>query len=212
MESYSQCGQDLFVLNLLKINNGTFLDLGCYLPKNISNTYLLELNGWSGISLDIVDYSEEWKERKNKFIQQDALNVDLNKLLNLHYENKVIDYLSLDMEILGDRFKLLSKVLDTDYKFKIITIEHDSHISDEYVVKEKIPQRELLKNNGYILVCGDVSQKEHPTLYYEDWWVNEKYFIKEDLTKWMSDKLSCDKIFEKLNIDYKINEISKTWY
>ena len=64
MESYSQCGQDIFVYNILNKNNGTFLDLGCYLPKNINNTYLLELNGWSGISLDILDYSEEWKERK----------------------------------------------------------------------------------------------------------------------------------------------------
>jgi hypothetical protein len=212
MESYSQCGQDLFVINLLNINNGKFLDLGCHLPKNINNTYLLELNGWSGISIDIMDYSEEWKERKNKFIQQDCFNVDLNELLNSHYEDKVIDYLSLDMEILGDRVKLLSKVLDTDYEFKVITIEHDAHINYDYVEKEKIPQRELLKNNGYILVCGDVSQKEHPTLYYEDWWVNGKYFNKEDLSHWMSDKMSCDEIFKKLNINYQINKISKTWY
>ena len=38
MESYSQCGQDLFVINLLNKDNGTFLDLGCYLPKKINNT------------------------------------------------------------------------------------------------------------------------------------------------------------------------------
>ncbi len=67
MESYSQCGQDIFVYNILKKNNGTFLDLGCYLPKNINNTYLLELNGWSGISLDIIDYNEEWKEKINSY-------------------------------------------------------------------------------------------------------------------------------------------------
>jgi hypothetical protein len=105
MESYSQCGQDIFVYNILKKDNGTFLDLGCYLPKNINNTYLLELNGWTGISLDIIDYNEEWKERKNKFIQQDCMNTDLTNLLDTHYNNKVIDYLSLDMEVLGDRFK-----------------------------------------------------------------------------------------------------------
>lgn len=212
MESYSQSGQDLFVINLLNIKNGKFLDLGCHLPKNINNTYLLEINGWSGISIDIVDYNEEWKERKNKFIQQDCFEIDFDQLLNFHYEDKIIDYLSLDMEILGDRFKLLKKVLDTEYQFKIITIEHDSYINNEYVLMEKIPQRELLKNKGYILLCGDVSQKENPTLYYEDWWVNGKYFNVEDLTQWMSNKLSCDKIFEKLNIDYHKNSISKTWY
>ena len=30
MESYSQCGQDLFVINILKNKVGKFLDLGSY--------------------------------------------------------------------------------------------------------------------------------------------------------------------------------------
>ena len=42
MESYSQCGQDFFVFNILKQKTGTFLDLGCYLPIKINNTFLLE--------------------------------------------------------------------------------------------------------------------------------------------------------------------------
>ena len=211
MESYSQCGQDIFVYNILNKNNGTFLDLGCYLPKNINNTYLLELNGWSGISLDIIDYSEELKERKNKFIQQDCMNVNLDELLDSNYDNKVIDYLSLDMEVLGDRFKLLEKIMETSYEFKVITIEHDSYLSEDYVNVEKLPQRKLLKEKGYILVCGDVSQKQYPTLFYEDWWVNSKYFNEEDIKTWFSDKLSCDTIFNKLNINYNVNAISEKW-
>ena len=211
MESYSQCGQDIFVYNILNKNNGTFLDLGCYLPKNINNTYLLELNGWSGISLDIIDYSEEWKERKNKFIRQDCMNVNLDELLDSNYDNKVIDYLSLDMEVLGDRFKLLEKIMETSYEFKVITIEHDSYLSEDYVNVEKLPQRKLLKEKGYILVCGDVSQKQHPTLFYEDWWVNSKYFNEENIKTWFSDKLSCDTIFNKLNINYNVNAISEKW-
>jgi hypothetical protein len=211
MESYSQCGQDIFVYNILNKNNGTFLDLGCYLPKNINNTYLLELNGWSGISLDIIDYSEEWKERKNKFIRQDCMNVNLDELLDSNYDNKVIDYLSLDMEVLGDRFKLLEKIMETSYEFKVITIEHDSYLSEDYVNVEKLPQRKLLKEKGYILVCGDVSQKQYPTLFYEDWWVNSKYFNEEDIKTWFSDKLSCDTIFNKLNINYNVNAISEKW-
>ena len=68
MESYSQCGQDLFVINLLNKDNGTFLDLGCYLPKKINNTYLLETKGWKGVSIDIIDYSNEWNCRTNPFL------------------------------------------------------------------------------------------------------------------------------------------------
>jgi hypothetical protein len=211
IESYSQCGQDIFVYNILKNKNGKFLDLGCYLPQKINNTYLLELNGWYGVSVDIVDYKQEWKNRKNIFLQKDCLNTNLDELLETYYEDKIIDYLSLDMEVLGERYMLLEKILKTKYSFKIITIEHDSYLGNDYVIKEKIPQRELLKQNGYILLCGDVAQKKHPNLYYEDWWVNSNFFTSEELFDWYSDKLSCDKIFDKKNIKYKINEISENW-
>ncbi len=81
MKSYSQCGQDLFVYYLNEGKPGKFLDLGCSLPKKINNTYLLELNGWDGISLDIQNFSEQWQERKCKFIQADCLNQNYNELL-----------------------------------------------------------------------------------------------------------------------------------
>jgi hypothetical protein len=139
------------------------------------------------------------------------MNVNLDELLDSNYDNKVIDYLSLDMEVLGDRFKLLEKIMETSYEFKVITIEHDSYLSEDYVNVEKLPQRKLLKEKGYILVCGDVSQKQHPTLFYEDWWVNSKYFNEEDIKTWFSDKLSCDTIFNKLNINYNVNAISEKW-
>ncbi len=210
--SYSQCGQDLFVLNLLKIKNGTFLDLGCYLPKNINNTYLLEQNGWVGLSLDINDYTKEWSFRKNKFIQCDCFTQDYNALLSENYGSNVIDYLTLDMEVLGDRYRLLKTILNTNYEFKIITIEHDSHLGEQYVNQEKIPQRELLTKMGYVLVCGDVSHKDYPNDYYEDWWVNKKHILKELYTPWLSNKEDFDKILNKNNITYEISAESKKWY
>jgi hypothetical protein len=212
MISYSQCGQDLFVFNLLKIKNGTFLDLGCYLPKNINNTFLLEQNGWVGISLDINDYSNQWSIRKNKFIQCDCFEQDYNLLLNQNYESNVIDYLTLDMEVLGDRYKLLDIVLKTNYEFKVITIEHDSHSGINNVINEKLPQRELLEKMGYVLVCGDVSHKDFPNDFYEDWWVNKKYVTEEMYKPWLSNKISFDKILEKNNIEYEISDESKKWY
>ena len=212
MISYSQCGQDLFVFNLLKIKNGTFLDLGCYLPKNINNTFLLEQNGWVGISLDINDYSNQWSVRKNKFIKCDCLEQDYNLLLSQNYESNVIDYLTLDMEVLGDRYRLLKTILNTNYEFKIITIEHDSHLGKEYVNQEKIPQRELLTKMGYVLVCGDVSHKDYPNDYYEDWWVNKKYIGEDVYSSWLSNQEDFGKIFSKNNIKYEISKESKQWY
>ena len=166
MESYSECGQDLFVLNLLDINNGKFLDLGCNLPIAINNTYLLELNGWDGISVDIIDYFKEWESRKSKFINRDCFDIDFKSFLPSFYDEKIIDYLSLDMEKVGERCKILKKILESGYLFKIITIEHDSYLGPEFELNEKAPQREILKNYGYKLICSDVSQKQHPNLYY----------------------------------------------
>lgn len=210
--SYSQCGQDLFVLNLLKIKNGTFLDLGCYLPKNINNTFLLEQNGWVGLSLDINDYTKEWSVRKNKFIKCNCFTQDYNTLLSENYNTNVIDYLTLDMEVLGDRYKLLKTILNTNYEFKIITIEHDSHLGEEYINQEKIPQRELLTKMGYVLVCGDVSHKDYPNDYYEDWWVNKKYITEDVYSSWLSNKEDFGKILSKNNIKHEISEESKQWY
>ena len=212
MESYSQCGQDLFVLNFSKIKNGTFLDLGCYLPKNINNTFLLEENGWIGVSLDINDYNEQWKSRKTPFIQKDCFTLDYKEFLPQYYSGDTIDYLTLDMERLGDRYKLLKIIIETGYKFKIITIEHDSHLGNDFVENEKIPQRKLLQEKGYILLCSDVSHKDYSNDYYEDWWINPNFFEKEQYETWFSDKENFDEIFKKQKINYTINDISKTWY
>ena len=209
MKSYSQCGQDLFVYYLNEGKPGKFLDLGCSLPKKINNTYLLELNGWDGISLDIQNFSEQWQERKCKFIQADCLNQNYNELLKDYYDDKVIDYLTLDMEGCGDRYKLLQKIIESDYSFKIITIEHDAYLGSNFIDKEQIPQRELLKSKGYQLICSDVSHDNHPELYFEDWWVNQSFFDEEKLSKCKFDKTPCGKIFESLGVKYEIAEESK---
>lgn len=208
MKSYSQCGQDLFVYHINEKKPGKFLDLGCSLPKKINNTYLLELNGWDGISLDILDYNKQWSERKCKFIQADCLNQNYDELLKNYYDNQLIDYLTLDMEGCGDRFKLLEKIINTNYRFKIITIEHDSYMGSDFVNKEKLPQRNLLESKGYKLICGDISHSKHPDLFFEDWWVDPKYFDGEILNSWSSNQTSCDKIFEKMNIEYEVAEES----
>jgi hypothetical protein len=203
MKSYSQSGQDLFVYNIIGKNDGSFLDLGCSFATEINNTYLLELMGWKGVSLDIIDFSEDWKKRKNIFLQMDCTKINYNEFLNEYYTSTTIDYLTLDMEKPGDRYSVLKSIMNSNYDFKVITIEHDSYLGDEYIIKEKIPQRELLMSKGYHLLCSDVSQKEHPTLYFEDWWVNTKYFDIQNLSSWKFDKTSVDKIFESNKIIYE---------
>ena len=155
----SQVRQDLFVLSLIG-DNGTFLDVGCCWPIKLNNTYLLEQHGWRGISIDIDDYVNDWKCRTNPFIRADALTFDFTVL------EKYYDYLSLDIEKEGLRFKALQRVVDAGIRFKVITIEHDAYCG--YDLTERQPQRKLLKSLGYTLIKPDVKSDGYEM---EDWWV-----------------------------------------
>ena len=60
-KSYSQAKQDLFVLYFTNYlgKKGFFVEIGAGDGVNISNTYLLEKIGWTGILVDPVDYNNE---------------------------------------------------------------------------------------------------------------------------------------------------------
>jgi hypothetical protein len=169
--------QDIFVLSILGSDyKGTFVDIGCREPINHSNTALLEKYEWKGIAIDINDHSSTWKlERPNSiFIQSNALSIEYYDIFKqiADPQNPIIDYLSIDLDGNSVAFNCLDKVIDTKYEFKIITIEHDAYRG--FSESDMIPQRQLLKQQGYILVrqCDII----------EDFWINPKY-IKEEQYK-----------------------------
>jgi hypothetical protein len=165
MKSYSQAGQDLWVLKESgHKNNGFYIEIGAYDPTNLSNTLLLEQKGWSGISFELSDIQKIWSQkRKNKLVICDATKFDF---LNFFIANEVpknIDYLSLDI----DEYSLSClKILPLEkYNFSSITIEHDEYIQGS---DTKNKMREILLSYGYKLSCPDVS---HNNCIYEDWWI-----------------------------------------
>jgi hypothetical protein len=173
--TYSQSGQDQFVLSLFYEGyKGVFVDIGCEYPKLINNTLLLEENGWMGISLDILDFSEEWKIRNTPFICADALMCDFNKLFIQYNLPRIIDYLSLDIEGEGERYLALKRVIECEYEFKVITVEHDVYRG--YELSERMPQRKLLTERGYSLLYPDVISDTG--VVFEDWWINPKYITR----------------------------------
>lgn len=53
MKKYSQDGQDLFVFDIFKNKtNGVFVDIGAHDGITLSNTFLLEQNGWNGLCVE----------------------------------------------------------------------------------------------------------------------------------------------------------------
>ena len=185
---YSQLGQDAFVFSILDEKcDGIFVDIGCHKPFEISNSLFLEENGWRGLAIDLIDYAELWRDRKTPFVQANALFCNYSELFQRQYFPPVIDYLSIDIEKGGNRFKVLEKVLETDYQFRVITIEHDVYRG--FQDSEQIPQRRLLSSRGYALVAANVSDEGGYPI--EDWWVNSRFFSAEQY----ADMLSCGKCY-----------------
>ena len=57
-KTYSMDGEDLFIVEYFrKKSNGFYLDVGCYHPIHRNNTFLLHKKGWSGINIDIHQFS-----------------------------------------------------------------------------------------------------------------------------------------------------------
>jgi len=170
MESYSQIGQDKWVLSIFPEGyKGFFMDVGCHLPEYINNTLLLEEHGWDGVAFDKANYYWAWKKRRTtKFFWTDVLVCNF-KELNLP---KQIDYISIDIDILGTNYRVLKRLLDLGFEFGTITYEHNLYIGEAFNQAERLPQRKLLTEKGYTLAYGDIEDGGNP---FEDWWVNKKY-------------------------------------
>lgn len=174
LEMYSQIGQDLFVINLLKQKrNGLFLDIGGGPPKFISNTYLLETKyDWTGVSIDLDHRNKvAWQNsgRTSKFLYEDAFEIDYNTLitqmLNEHGRDR-IDYFSLDLEPPNLTLEALFKVMtSTKHRFTVITFEHDAWRGYEHVIKAS---RELMEAHDYQLVVDNINNQE-------DWYIDKTY-------------------------------------
>jgi hypothetical protein len=164
---YSQAGQDRWVL-AMHPQPGSYLEIGASHPTLINNTYLLEQNGWQGVSFDIDPQNQQlWQQqRKNPLIITDALKFDWVSFCDLPF---VTDYLQIDIDPPAQSFEVLQRIIETGAEFKLITFEHDAY-TDGGVVRAT--SREYLTKHGYTLHTADVSTQG---MVFEDWWVNEKY-------------------------------------
>lgn len=190
---YSQSGQDKWVIETLNKKDGFFVDVGAYDGIQTSNTFALELMGWNGICIEANPdvFMQLEKNRKCTVIDQavtncaglvlfsgDRINLNsgakvwgntLDKMLKTWEAPKVIDYLSIDIE--GHEYTSLKDFPFDQYKFKLITIEHNLYCDGP---KNKELLFNLLSSKGYERVKEDVKCLDTNPLYYmqpyEDWY------------------------------------------
>jgi hypothetical protein len=174
---YSQAKQDLFVVAMTNgMTNGSWLEIGCYLPEFINNTYMLEKEfGWSGYSIDIdTNLEQQWKTTRPaaSFIGANALTMDWKTLPVL------FDYVQIDIDPVESNLEILKIIID-QIKFKTLTFEHDyfSDTNEASYVREQ--SRKLLVSAGYEMIANDVTilpndgrPSNNNPMWFEDWWAN----------------------------------------
>jgi hypothetical protein len=189
---YSDAKQDQFVANILDFKkDGYCVDIGSCHSIISNNTYFFQSLGWTSISIEIDGrYNDSYNSRESGVhLNDNALTIDYKKEFEEYEFPKSIDYLSLDVDTLSlDVLKILPF---DEYKFKVITIEHDAYLYGDIYQEE---QRNFLNSHGYMLLCSNVFVEqpgfEGRECPFEDWWVNPKDF-KNTLLK----KLKCDMQF-----------------
>jgi hypothetical protein len=183
--SYSDAGQDLFVIDMHQHKkNGFYIEIGAAYPIRTSNTIMLELAyDWTGISFEIVpDFVDSFNtQRKNNCVQADATKFDYLQLFKSKNVPNRIDYLQVDIEPAQNTLDALKQLPLNDYRFSVITFEHDRYLAGDAVMSES---RTLLEGLGYKLVARNVMVKGKD---FEDWWVDPLAIDEEIFKKFLTD-------------------------
>lgn len=197
MNSHAQAGQDLFAVAMTEgMRNGFYLDIGCYHPTSINNTWLLESEfGWTGI---LVDLLPDCKTRKG-FFQCDATNPTPE--LHAAYDQMpdVVDLLSLDVD---EATLATFNTLPWETKrFRVACVEHDAYFRGSDW-RDIIRRRMLVM--GYVLVCADVCIRfPDPTgspSPFEDWYADPQLVKTELISKFTCSGKEWTEIVKELNV------------
>jgi hypothetical protein len=191
--TYSQACQDLFVMDMLqKKKNGFYFEIGASHPFESNNTFILESKlNWTGISIEIDEEvaSVYNRFRLNKCIVGDATDLNYKELFETNNMPKIINYLSIDIEPAENTLKALLKLPMNDYRFSVITYEHDRYVSGDFYM---IESRKYLESYGYKLIVSNVKTNGRD---FEDWWVDPNIISKELWESFISSDIEGKDIF-----------------
>jgi len=156
--------------------------------------------GWQGICVERgVGYTEHYKEHRSTctFLNEDATLIDYKALLEQKQYPKRIDYLSVDID--ESSAKVLEILPLNDYRFSIITTEHDGYRFGDTL---RSIERDIFNKHSYTLLCSDVLVPlgcgMGPDLPFEDWWVDSRVFDMDKLHRICGPKQYPDDIAKAL--------------
>lgn len=186
-KSYSGEGQDIFALSLLnkvKIDDFSFLDVGCAEPFNKSNGSLFDEIGCSGLFID----KDSFNYNRRNFYQCDVHSDYFDNILKIIFRH--INYLSIDVD--GASGVALEKIINHKKTFDILTFEHELCCGN---LSLKNFSTKILKENGYLCLFENVHYDKNKQTPFEDWWINPKYQFEKEHLKLIQEKKNNDKAF-----------------
>lgn len=106
-KSYAMEGEDLVILkNITNKSNNFYVDVGCYHPLHLNNTYLLYKKGWRGINIDVSKYSIDLFN----YMRPDDMNIEAaisnnQNFIKVYYQKKLSQLTTTKKEISQKRMQ-----------------------------------------------------------------------------------------------------------
>lgn len=168
-KTYSLFGEDLAALKFFKNKKkGFYVDIGCYHPTHINNTYLLYKKGWNGINIDVSQFSIDLF----KFMRPDDLNYkcavsETNKKVNLYYQKEHSQLTSIN-KLTAKKFikgRLKKKIINSSSLEEILSWgKYKDYEIDFLDVDVEGADLQVLKGLNFSkrkpkLICVEIHQK-----------------------------------------------------
>tara|TARA_Y100001958_G_C21228021_1_gene553494 strand:- start:1728 stop:2318 length:591 start_codon:yes stop_codon:yes gene_type:complete len=127
-------GEDLILADLTKnITKGFYVDVGCYHPLHLNNTYLLYKKNWNGINIDISEFSI----KLFNYLRPDDVNINSaisssDEEINFYYQKKLSQLSTIKKEISKQRMQ--GKIKEKKIKsYKLNSILNSSKFKDRQI-------------------------------------------------------------------------------
>ena len=180
-KSYSMDGEDIFIVEYFrKKNKGFYIDVGCYHPIHRNNTYLLHKNGWSGINIDIHQFSIDLFN----FLRPNDINLnyavsDLNGMVEMFYQKKLSQLSTIDEQQAQISFQGNIK------KSKIKSLSLDAILEKTNLIETKIDLLDIDVEGADLRVLkGFTIEKFKPELICVE--IHKKDIKNSEIYKYLS--------------------------
>lgn len=195
--TFSQHGEDRFILQHFKGKAGTYIDVGANHSFIINNTYLLYKNGWSGITVEPIPYLYKRliKHRPRDLVLNTAVG---NKQGSLTFYHMIPSVLSTFDKNKADELIAQGNVLRDEHSIEVITLAqlYREHLSGKEVDVLSIDTEgldlEVLMGNDWsvmsprLIICEVSGNNDEDISEYLQ---SKKYKIVKEF--------GCNKIFER---------------